>query len=424
MANFNEYMGLSPEEMDIASKRRMAEMLRGQSLEPMQGQMVSGHYVAPSPVAGLAKLLGAYQSGKMDREANAASAAYGEQQRADFGDTAQKYFQALQGTPEKTEAFQADNPFGENLGNLQTMTPAKPGSKNDALLVALQSRSPQWQQIAMQQMARQANKSPRDQFGAVMPADYTTESLANFQSSGNYGDLVPVKGKANFGNVNPGQFTPESLAIYAQSGNYGDLVPRFAPMKIDTGQAAVVIDPQTGRVTRTFAKGLEPGQDPNVIAAQESARQTAKAAAEAQAARTAKATQTQENATSISSLASEAERLLPQASSGKAEAAMSAGKRMVGISDKKTQADAALDVIAGQLVGKVPRFEGPQSDADRLLYEKMAGRVGDPTVPYKDRLSALHTMQRLHQQYANRPAAQAQRPAPTQAPAVKFLGFE
>ncbi|HEY6019164.1 MAG TPA: hypothetical protein VIY48_04470, partial [Candidatus Paceibacterota bacterium] len=344
----------------------------------------------------------------------------------DFGDTAQKYFQALQGTPEKAEAYQADNPFGENLGNLQTVTPAKPGSQNDALLVALQSRSPQWQQIAMQNMAQQARKTPRDQFGAIMPADFTTESLAKFQASGNYGDLVPVKGKANFGNVNPGQFTPESLAVYSQSGNYADLVPRFAPVTQDIGGAKVTYDPISGRELKRYEVGLKPGEMPGTIAAQESARQGAKSAAEAQAAQASKALKTQESASSIDALATEAEKLLPKASSGRAEATVSAAKRAVGISDEKTQADAALDVIAGQLVGNVPRFEGPQSDSDRLLYEKMAGRVSDSSIPAQDRRAALHTMQRLHKQYANRnPAAPAQKPAPSKAaPAVKFLGFE
>jgi hypothetical protein len=55
---------------DISRQRKLAEELRRQGSEQLQGQMVSGHYVAPSWTQGLAKVLqtslGAYQEGKAD----------------------------------------------------------------------------------------------------------------------------------------------------------------------------------------------------------------------------------------------------------------------------------------------------------------------------------------------------------------------
>lgn len=77
------------------------------------------------------------------------------------------------------------------------------------------------------------------------------------------------------------------------------------------------------------------------------------------------------------------------------------GKRIIGRSDENTQANEALKVIAGNLTGNVPRFEGPQSDADRAYYIKMAGRVDDITVPAGDRLAALAEIDRLNAKYAN-----------------------
>lgn len=154
--NMQNMLGMTPEQMEIARKTRYAETLRRQSEEPMQGQMVSGHYVAPSWTQGLAKMLSAYGSGKMERDAAESAKAYGEQQKTDFTDTAAKYVAALRGTPEQQTPYQADNPFGEDLGNLQTVTPGTPGDPNQALAIAMQSRSPQWQQFGMQQTMEQA----------------------------------------------------------------------------------------------------------------------------------------------------------------------------------------------------------------------------------------------------------------------------
>jgi len=156
MANMQDMLGKTPEQMEIARLYRMADALRKQADEPTEGQMVSGHYVAPSWTQGLAKMLSAYGSGKMERDAAEAAKAYGEQQRTDFTDTAAKYAQALRGTPEQQTAYEADNPFGEDLGNLQTVTPGTPGDPNQALAIAMQSKSQPWQQFAMQNMLAQA----------------------------------------------------------------------------------------------------------------------------------------------------------------------------------------------------------------------------------------------------------------------------
>ena len=70
------------------------------------------------------------------------------------------------------------------------------------------------------------------------------------------------------------------------------------------------------------------------------------------------------------------------------------GKTPAGAS----QAD-QLEVIGGRLVSKVPRMEGPQSDKDVALYMKMAGRVGDSTMPIDRRLAALEEVKRITAKY-------------------------
>lgn len=58
-----------------------------------------------------------------------------------------------------------------------------------------------------------------------------------------------------------------------------------------------------------------------------------------------------------------------------------------------------MAALGGALVAKMPRMEGPQSDRDVLMYREMAGRIGDNTVPIKNRLEALQTVRELWAKY-------------------------
>lgn len=59
-----------------------------------------------------------------------------------------------------------------------------------------------------------------------------------------------------------------------------------------------------------------------------------------------------------------------------------------------------LEALSGWLVSNVPRMEGPQSNADVLNYQTMAGRVGDRTLPVEARKAALGTLMELQRKYA------------------------
>jgi hypothetical protein len=67
----------------------------------------------------------------------------------------------------------------------------------------------------------------------------------------------------------------------------------------------------------------------------------------------------------------------------------------VGMSSRGAQAAAELAPIADMVLKMVPRFEGPQSDADRKAYESAAGRLADPTIPNETRLAAARQIIRL-----------------------------
>lgn len=75
-------------------------------------------------------------------------------------------------------------------------------------------------------MDMQKQKTPAaDPFGKLNPSEYTPESLATFQQSRNYGDLVPQNQTASapFAKINTSDYTPESLQRFQRSGDYSDL---------------------------------------------------------------------------------------------------------------------------------------------------------------------------------------------------------
>lgn len=92
--------------------------------------------------------------------------------------------------------------------------------------------------------------------------------------------------------------------------------------------------------------------------------------------------------------------LLPKASSGLASYGATQAARAVGITLDSAEADSALEVVGAQLSATTPRFQGPQSDKDVALYQKMVGDLANPLKTRQERMSALNTVQRLTFKYS------------------------
>lgn len=101
---------------------------------------------------------------------------------------------------------------------------------------------------------------------------------------------------------------------------------------------------------------------------------------------------------SIASL-EEAVRLLPQATGGMAGAAYDAAAGAAGVSTQGARANAQLKLIAADLVAKVPRFEGPQSNIDVQFYREAAGDLANASLPVETRLAAANKMLELRRKY-------------------------
>lgn len=126
-------------------------------------------------------------------------------------------------------------------------------------------------------------------------------------------------------------------------------------------------------------------------------RKEAEAAAERNATIAKKTAQAQDR----KQLYDMAESLLPESTGSGVGALYDAGAAAFGRSTAGAEAGDQLAIIAGTLTSMVPRMEGPQSNFDVSLYQKMAGDLGNVRLPRERRLAALRTLRQLDQKYAH-----------------------
>jgi hypothetical protein len=90
---------------------------------------------------------------------------------------------------------------------------------------------------------------------------------------------------------------------------------------------------------------------------------------------------------------------------------------LFGYTPTGAEAVAALRVLGQKVLENVPRMEGPQSDADRKMYQEAAGQLGDPSVTRGSKMAAIREIRKLMAKYAARNAAIPASPGTGQAEA-------
>jgi hypothetical protein len=175
----------------IERRRKLAELLAQQSMEPIQSAAPN----APiSWTQGLAKILQGYNAGQSEKKADAEAKDLAARQQADQSGDVQRLIAALGGQQAKTiqpdpqEAQQSADQGTPQVApvNIPAMNPQQ------SLQAALpEMRTPMGQQMASTYLMEQLK--PKELFGKVDPKDFTQESVAKFSTTKNYADLVPVR---------------------------------------------------------------------------------------------------------------------------------------------------------------------------------------------------------------------------------------
>lgn len=120
----------------------------------------------------------------------------------------------------------------------------------------------------------------------------------------------------------------------------------------------------------------------------------------------------------LGDLATEAEPLIANATGSYLGVARDALGRTIGSSTSGSEAIAKLRVIQGKMLSLVDRMEGPQSDADRIVYMQAVGNLSDNTQTAGDKQAALQTIKQLQERYFGRGAPTMPGPKPTTAEQV------
>lgn len=165
MANPFETEMQYPDYAAIQRKRKMAEMLMQQGGSPLEGQMVSGHYVSPGIAGALAKGLQIYYGQKGAEEADTQTKALAEQLKTGKQQQIQDFINAVQGKPEIKEAPLTPRDDEGNVMPAAIVPAVKPDFKK-AFQLGATSDVPMLQQAAGTMFAQQF--APKQAEGVVI----------------------------------------------------------------------------------------------------------------------------------------------------------------------------------------------------------------------------------------------------------------
>lgn len=95
-------------------------------------------------------------------------------------------------------------------------------------------------------------------------------------------------------------------------------------------------------------------------------------------------------------LGNDTEQLIKEATGSTFGSLRDSAASFVGVTTDPAKANATLKLRAATLAGNMPRFEGPQSDADRQYYLEMAGDLANPSKTTQEKLMALKELKRIN----------------------------
>lgn len=212
---------------------------------------------------------------------------------------------------------------------------------------------------------------------------------------------------------------PEQVDTFVRSRLQPAGAAPAAPSVAPVGGARPLSSAEEAAAIERAKLTAQMGLKPELEAATERATTEAKAEAE----RNAEVAERQIKGMDVLGLLDAAEVLIPASTGSGVGELADAAASFFGVTLDGASAIRSLQAIAGQIVSKMPRMEGPQGVYDVQLYEQMAGNLADPGVPREQRMAALETIRSLNRKYAGQAQSRQQLQAspqqseqPTQAP--------
>ncbi len=381
-----------PAPQAIQRRSRLAQQLLDQGSEPLQGQMVSGQYVAPSWTQSLAKLLSSYQGGKIMGDINKQEQGMAQSKQKAIADIlAQSQPKAIEGQPVTTETMPAYTPdqmdrFGSPMPNVQrqpevttntptrTETPEEIQARLRPLIykaVGQYGNDPAFQ-LALGDLNYQRERGARkeditDQRGyeEKLYNRGREDKLSDTDAERKYQDIVRKEQQGFQVSQQDRQFKQQ---FQMQAQNQG-----FQASQQDKSQQF-----QAGQ------NALSRKQQIELAGAKNTVPQTQKA----------------NDAKDVLGILQQAAPLINTSTGSGLGAIYDSAQGFFGGSNEGAVASSQLKALEGLLVSKMPKMSGPQSDKDVLLYKQMAGQIGDPTLPPAQKRAAMETIAEINARYA------------------------
>jgi len=417
MADFNPY---ASQQAAIARQQKMADILQQQAFQPQEAGSYNGIPAALPAWGGLAKALQGYMGGLQGKRAEAGQAALGVQQKADQDRSAAALAAVLNGDP-----VGPLDPTGLNPDDLRTAT----------------ALTAQRQAAAAAEQRAQARVVEQRAYDATKPENVT----ASYTYTGDTPQMRDTPTDAWHSAV-----TPEmDAANKAQAGTYKTVGRRMGQNgPIETDFTERVVDPNRrlsnlALLQQELASERDPARqeqlkqaidkellvsktvtgtdgvirqlmydgtwavigraDPKLIGANAAAAAQGNVVGAGAGAQTVSAQQAGVMTSMLNSpIVYEPGKppvsiddLLKEATDSWTGRTRDQVLAVFGATSQAGLAAKKLDVIAAQLLSKVPRFKGQDSDSDVRLYEKMAGDLANRSITGEARQAALDTLRSL-----------------------------
>lgn len=211
------------EAASIERRRKLAEALQSQSLEPIQTNQMAGGWVVPvSPWQGAAKMAQALMGGYGQKQADERQKALAAQLRGERSDTVSKATEAFQGHPESWQ--------GEGMDELHT--PAQSPNRQAGYQILAQSSDPSLQQLGLSMLM----KEPESPWAKVDPSKFTPESVQAFSRTVGMGQTP-----------NPSLLVPrpEFRALQNVAGPNGPVTQFYDPQNPPRDPVQMAVKPES-----------------------------------------------------------------------------------------------------------------------------------------------------------------------------------
>lgn len=130
--------------------------------------------------------------------------------------------------------------------------------------------------------------------------------------------------------------------------------------------------------------------------------------------------QSKKDANEALALTSRIREILPNATGSMLGNGLDYALGAVGVSTEGADNASKLRALEGQLVAKMPKMSGPQSDKDAARYVQMAAEVGNANLPVARRLAALDEVEYFQRIYAGQGSLVSQPGKPSPVAALVF----